>query len=178
MHAAGAGLFHVRDRKVKKFVVYLDREGALADLGLTEQAMPEESTTSDLAALIQRIVDAANTWDLDAAMTCYAPDGVYDMSPVGLGIREGRAAIREHFQEWWGGYEEYEHELEELQDLGEGIVFVTAVQRGRLPGSAGWVQLRYPVVGTVRDCLIERITVYTDIDQARAAAARLAESRG
>jgi ketosteroid isomerase-like protein len=59
----------------------------------------EESTTRDLAVLIRRIVDAANTRDLDAAMSCYARDGVYDMSAVGLGIREGYAAIREHFQE-------------------------------------------------------------------------------
>jgi len=39
------------------------------------------------------------------------------------------------------------------------------------------VQLRYPAVVTWRDRLIERITVYSDIAEARAAAERLAESR-
>jgi hypothetical protein len=34
MHSAGAGLFHVRDSKVTKFVVYLDGDRALAELGL------------------------------------------------------------------------------------------------------------------------------------------------
>jgi len=139
---------------------------------------PEESTTPDLVALAQRIVDAANARDLDAAMSCYAPDGVYDMSPVGLGVRQGHAAIREHFQEWWSGYEEYEHELEELRDMGEGVAFCVLIQRGRLPASTGWVQLRYPAVVTWRAGLIERITVYGDTDENRAAAERLAEERG
>jgi ketosteroid isomerase-like protein len=140
--------------------------------------MPENSTTPVLGVLIQRVVDAANARDLDAAMSCYAPDGVYDMSAVGLGVRHGHAAIREHFQEWWGGYEDYEHELEEMREIGEGVAFCVLLQRGRLPGSTGWVQLRYPAVVTSRDGLIERITVYGDIDRDRASAERLAEERG
>jgi ketosteroid isomerase-like protein len=35
--AQGANLFHVRDGKVAKFVLYLDRERALADLGLSPE---------------------------------------------------------------------------------------------------------------------------------------------
>jgi SnoaL-like domain len=34
--AKGANLFHVLDRKVTKFVLYLDRDRALADLGLNQ----------------------------------------------------------------------------------------------------------------------------------------------
>jgi ketosteroid isomerase-like protein len=36
--AKGASLFHVRDRKVTKLVLYPDRERALADLGLAPEA--------------------------------------------------------------------------------------------------------------------------------------------
>jgi ketosteroid isomerase-like protein len=37
MHSRSANLFHVRDGKVSRVVVYLDRERALADLGLAPE---------------------------------------------------------------------------------------------------------------------------------------------
>jgi len=36
MHGNAAGLFHIRDGKVTKYVQYLERANALADLGLKE----------------------------------------------------------------------------------------------------------------------------------------------
>jgi ketosteroid isomerase-like protein len=140
--------------------------------------MPEESTTSDLAFLVQRAVDAVNERDFDAAMSFYGPGAVYDLSPVGMGIFEGHAAMRELLETWWATYEQSELELEEMRDLGEGVAFCVLVMRGRLHGTSGWVQLRYATAETWRDGLVQRITNYTDIDEARTAAERLAESRG
>src|SRR5207248_4133934 len=47
----------------------------------------------------------------------------------------------------------------------------------RLVGGSGEVRLRYAAVGVWADGLVVRVTNYTDVDEARAAAERLAESR-
>jgi ketosteroid isomerase-like protein len=52
------------------------------------------------------------------------------------------------------------------------------VQKGRPVRSSGEVQLRYGTVSVWEDGKIARITNYTDIDEARAAAERLAQERG
>jgi len=56
--------------------------------------MSEESTTPDLVELVRRSVEAAGKRDLDAHMAFYAPDAVWDASPMGIGTFEGQAAMR------------------------------------------------------------------------------------
>ena len=58
------------------------------------------------------------------------------------------------------------------------MAFAVLIQRGRLSGSNGWLQVRYGGVTTWAHGLIERATYYADIDEARAAAQRLAQERG
>jgi len=140
--------------------------------------MSEESTTPDLVDRQKRLTEAGNRRDLDAMIAFYAPDGVYDMSPVGMGVFEGQAAARGFIEDWWASYEEHEFEAEETLDLGNGVGFRVLIQKGRPVGSSGEVELRYATVSVWEDGKIARITNYTDIDQARAAAERLAEERG
>jgi ketosteroid isomerase-like protein len=139
--------------------------------------MPDESTTPDLAAA-RRSTEAFNRRDFDAALAVLAPDPVWDFSSIGMGVFEGREAIRGFCEDWLGTYEDYEQVTEELRDLGNGVIFGVSRQGGRPQGSSGLVALRYAGVGTWRDGLLERLTLYTDIDEARAAAERLAEERG
>jgi len=139
--------------------------------------MPEESTTPDLEGLVRRSYEAANRRDLDQVLSYFAPDAVWDLSLMGMGAFEGLAAVRQFCEDWWGGYEQYEIEPEEILDLGNGITFAVISQSGRPVGSNGLVGLRYRAVQECAHGVYVRITNYLDIDEARAAAERLAEGR-
>ena len=138
--------------------------------------MSEESTTPDLVELVRRQFEAGNRRDLDAVMSSFAPDAVFEGRALGDTF-EGRAAIRSFLEDWFGAYEELEFGLEEVRDLGNGVVFAVVTQNGRLVGSAGHVRQREGWVYVWVRGLIARLTI-SDIDEARAAAERLAEERG
>src|SRR6202165_2274036 len=139
--------------------------------------MSEESTTPDLVELAGRAFEAANRRDLDAVASSFAPDAVWDGRVVGDHL-EGRAAIRSLLEDWFATYEELEFGLEEVRDLGNGVVFAAVVQNGRPAGSAGHLRQREGWVLVWVRGLIERFTSYGDPDEAHAAAERLAEERG
>ena len=140
--------------------------------------MAEESATTHSLEATRRIFEALDRRDFDAAMSFFAPNPVWDMSPMGFVVYEGHEAIRDLFEDWWGAYEHFEHVLEEFRDLGNGVTLAVAHQRARLPGSSGFVELGYAAVGTWANGFVERTTIYTDIDGARTAAERLADERG
>ena len=139
--------------------------------------MSEESTTPDLAARWQEAAEAYARRDLHAVMRWYAPDAVWDFSSAGFGSFEGTASIRSFLEDWLDSYEEYEYKHEEGQDLGNGVLFVVASLGGRPAGSAGGVQERWSYTVTWADGMVERVVVSQDIEKARAAAERVAESR-
>jgi ketosteroid isomerase-like protein len=137
----------------------------------------EDSTPLDLVELVRRSVEEAGKGDLDAHMAFYAPDAVWDASPMGIGTFEGQAAMRGFWEDWLSSYEGWELQLVEVQDLGNGVTFGVLDQRGRLAGSSGEIELCYGSVTEWEDGKIARITNYIDIDEARAAAERLAQER-
>jgi ketosteroid isomerase-like protein len=136
--------------------------------------MSEESTTPDLAELARRSIEAT---DPEAVLSFYAPDAVWDSTPWGMGIFEGKEAVRAFFEDWGSSYGHLEWKAEEVLDLGNEVTFAVIFQTGRIVES-GSVQLRYASVAKWRDGLILRNTTYRDTAEARAAAERLAEERG
>jgi ketosteroid isomerase-like protein len=138
----------------------------------------EESTTPDLVELLRRTVEALNRRVLDAALSVYGPNSVWDNSAFGLETNEGFAAIRQFIEDWYSSYEELDIEIEENVHLGNGVVLGVFVQKGRPVGSTGHLEVRYALVVVFAGGIIERTQGYTDIDQARAAADRVAVERG
>ena len=100
------------------------------------------------------------------------------MGRTGTSAFEGRATIRRLLEDWVGAYDDAEIEVEHALDLGGGVGFVVACLQGRLAESSARLRVRYGAVYTWVDDLIVRVTSQPDIDEARAAAERLAEERG
>jgi ketosteroid isomerase-like protein len=140
--------------------------------------MAEESTTPDLAEQTRRAIEVASRHDLDGYMSLLSPDAVFDLSDVGMGTFEGHAAIRDFFEGWWDTWGDHLVDVEETVDLGNGIVFARVWERGRIAGGDGYVEQRRGFVSVWVQGMITRTAAYLDIDEARAAAERLAEERG
>jgi len=139
--------------------------------------MAEEPTTSDLAELARRFCECLERRDYDAALSFFGLNPVWDMSEMGMGIFEGRVPVRGLLEDWNGSYDEWEIELENLLDVGNGVVYAVVMERARPTGSTGRVQLRYAAVVVFAENLIAHAKTYPDIDEARAAAQHLAQEQ-
>ena len=110
-------------------------------------------------------------------MAIFAPDAVWEVQPLGIS-HKGAPAIRSFLEEWLGSFEDYEDDQEEGLELGNGVVFVVSRLDARPVGSPGKVQERWSFTVLWEAGMVMRVTGRNDINAARAAAERLAESRG
>jgi ketosteroid isomerase-like protein len=140
--------------------------------------MAEKSTTPDLVELVGRVYEIGNLRAYEDLGTVFAGDCVLDVSPMGVGVFEGLAALRGFVENWLDPYVEFEVESEELHDLGHGVVLTVNRQTARPVGSSGYVHRHDAWVFLGKGGMLVRWTAYPDIDEARAAAQRLAEERG
>ena len=72
----------------------------------------------------------------------------------------GHEGFMESFAEWVDAYEEWTQEVESIIDAGGSQVVEITRQRGRLPGSESWVEMRYGIVHTVEEGSITRGRLY------------------
>jgi hypothetical protein len=139
--------------------------------------MSERPTTPAPAELTRSVYAYLNSRDLDAIVSLMGPASVWDASRWDLGIHTGPEAIRRFFEGWYGGLAEYGVRVKEMQDLGNGIVFVVHVAH-RAATDRGYLELEAAPVYQWVERTLARMTLYSDHDEARAAAERLAESGG
>jgi ketosteroid isomerase-like protein len=141
--------------------------------------MPGESKCRDPVELANNFFNEMNRRDLDAVMALHLDDAVWDASSTGAGTFEGAAAVRGFLKDWQASFVRWEGTPQELVNLGNGVVFALVQWSGDPAGSGGSLEARGALVFVLSAGAIERVTVHTrtGIDEARAAAQRLAASR-
>jgi len=143
----------------------------------TGRAMSEESTPPDSVEGTHQLHRFLNSRDLDAVTELFAPGSIWDASRWGLGSHEAPSSLRQFLRDWIGSFDVYELTLEEIQDVGNGIVFAVFFHAADLQGGGGSLRVRSSAVLDWEAGQLVGLTSYRDVDKARAAAERLAEER-
>ncbi len=137
----------------------------------------ESTTTPDMVELTRRLIGAFNRGDVEAIGSLGTEDAIMQAKALGIGF-EGEAEVLAFVADWLGSFEDLAFELQETHDLGHGVVFAVIDQSGTPHGTVGIVRQREAWVIVWAAGLIVQLSSYTDIDEARVAADRLAEERG
>ena len=137
--------------------------------------MSHESTTPDPVELVRKQIEALDRGDFDGVMSSVAEDAVFE-GRFG-DFFEGRAAIRGLVEDWFRPWEELDFGLEEVNDLGGGVVFAVVIQDGRPVGGEGRFRQREGWVYLWVGGSMARLTA-SEVDEGRAHAERLAQERG
>jgi ketosteroid isomerase-like protein len=143
----------------------------------TARAMSEESATPGLVERVRLMLEAANRADFDMIVQFWVEDAVWVMADE-IETFEGVDAIRRHWEEWYGAYEEFSLAPLTIVGLGNGVVFAVARQGGRLGGGSAVLSQDMALVYEWSNDSIVRGSAFFDVEGGRVAAERLAESRG
>ena len=136
-----------------------------------------EGSTNDPVELTRRAIASLDSRNFDALMCFVGPASVCDLSFLELGTHTGSAAIRRFAVEWVGRLPGYAVQLREMQDFGNGVIYVAAVGH-RAYAPHFHIDLPDDAVLVWTDGILDRFTLYADADEARAAAEALARERG
>jgi ketosteroid isomerase-like protein len=161
----GANLFHVRDGKVTRLVLYYDRDRALADLGLTDWAMSEN------VEIVRRLYQGFNEGTAGERVPDLWHEDV-ELRPalIGGGILEGtvyrgHAGVLEFLAIQAETWERVTVEPVEMRELDAYVLVETRLQAvGRASGvkvtQVTWNRLEF------RDGKVASMRVFTERTQA------------
>ena len=141
--------------------------------------MPQESATHEPTAtgvleLTRRVYAALNERHFDEVTAMFGANAVWDVSRWGLGVHVGSEAIRRFLGDWFESLEEYEVQVHEMLDLGNGVVYAEVLQVARRTGSRDHLHLRSAPVYKWAGGRIARLTLYPDLSEGREAAEQAA----
>jgi len=139
--------------------------------------MPQDSTAPDLIGSTLRVIEAVNRRDLSALTLAAVPDVVWDSPPLGTTLR-GIAAVRGFLEDYLAAFEEYRQDVEEIIDLGHGILYAVLRQEVRPVRGTARIESRLAWIAEWVDGRIVRVATYYDVAEARSAAERLAREPG
>ena len=139
--------------------------------------MPQESATHEPTAtgvleLTRRVYVALNERHFDGVAAMFGENAVWDVSRWGLGVHVGSEAIRRFLGDWFESLEEYEVQVHEMLDLGNGVVYAEVLQVARRTGSRDHLRVRSAPVYQWAGGRIARLTLYPDLGEGRRAAER------
>ncbi len=117
-------------------------------------------------ALVERSIDALAEGDLDRLFECFRDDCVFDGSGIGEGVYQGKRSYRGFLEGVLDSVRPH-HEV----TIGAGGNHVLATGKvigvGQTSGAATEMEVGY--LYRFKEGLIEHQTIYTDVDEARAA---------
>jgi ketosteroid isomerase-like protein len=121
--------------------------------------------------IVQAAIDAYFRGDERAWLELAAPDIVVTQFPDQLDVRDyhGRDGLVQVMADWIGTWDDWSIEVRRVRDVG-GLVFVTALQRGRGKGSGVPVEGEVTLVFTVRQGVIARWQMFRSEQEALEAA--------
>jgi len=117
---------------------------------------------------VRRACTAWGEGDLDAIRRLYSPDVIADggdLWPEGTGSVQGIEAVLENFSSLMSAFESSELIPEGFLEEGETVI-VPLLWRGRLAGSAGFIEQRLTGAYRFRGIQIDEIRWYASVEQA------------
>jgi ketosteroid isomerase-like protein len=119
--------------------------------------MPEENMD-----VVRRMYEAFHGGDAEGTLAYFDPEVVLDATRrFDGGLGRGHEELIAILGRWFGAFDEWREEIEEMRDLGANV-YVVATQRGRGKGSGIETETRYAVVYELHGGRITRMTLYPE----------------
>ncbi len=133
----------------------------------TAQTMSKENVE-----IVRRVYEAAARRDPTAIFALYDPQVEWDMSQHPYGemskgrVYHGHAGLRDWFSEWYEAFDDFEHDREDLVEVGEHVISV-GTDRGR--GRASGADVRWNGIAgvwTIRHGKVVRVVWFRTREEA------------